>query len=355
MPNPEVTDAGAVEEPEQGVPGMEFTGERLVPGAGGLEDLYAEHMSRYLFAAALAPERRVLDAGCGCGYGTHLMALAGAAEALGVDISPEAVEFAGRRYRHSALTYRVMDCRELELDGRYGLVTCFELIEHVKEDAAVVGSLAGVLDEHGVCLVSTPNASTYVAGGEGGDNPYHCREYSESEFEDLLKSAFGSVTMLEQRWIDGMLISPPAACTEPRIAAGASALIPDDRGTAPVPAAYGPARYFLAACSRRPEPALIELAKAPFVACTEDSRYSRLKEEFDRRGQWARRLDGELRERDALISRLRDEKEKLEKEFDERGLWARGLDRQLREKDEVINKIAAENEQLRRAALMAGR
>lgn len=334
---------------------MEFTGERLVPGAEGLEDLYTEHMSRYLFAARLAPERRVLDAGCGCGYGTHLMALAGAAEALGIDISCESVEFACSRYEHPALTYRVMDCSKLELDNRYGLVTCFELIEHVKDDTAVVRSLARVLDEHGICLISTPNVSTYVAGGEEGDNPYHWREYSEGEFEDLLRSAFGSVRMLEQRWIDGMLISPAAVETESWMAAGASVLLPDDKGAMPAPATYGPAQYFLAVCSKSPEPALLKMAGAPFAACTDNGRYRRLREEFDTRGQWAQRLDGELRDRDALISRLREEKQKLEKEYDERGRWARDLDRQLREKSEIINKIVAENERLRRAALAAGR
>jgi SAM-dependent methyltransferase len=334
---------------------MEFTGERLVPGAEGLDDLYTEHMSRYLLAATLAGGRRVLDVGCGCGYGTYAFALAGAAEVLGVDISSEAVGFAGGRYSHPGLTYRVMDARDLDLDGSYGLITCFELIEHVGEDTAVVSSLAGALADDGICLISTPNADIYVAGGEGGDNPYHCREYRKGEFEDLLKTAFAGVTVLEQRYIGGMLISPPAPDTEPGPGDGAAALLPDDTGTKPAPATYGPPPYFVAACTTSTGPSIPEVLKRPFAALTANTRYRKLKEEFDKRGRWATNLDEELRGKDALIGRLREEKDKLEKEFDERGCWAQGLNREIREREKLINKLMAENEQLKRAAMMAGK
>lgn len=344
-----------MEEPQKENPGMEFTGERLVPGAEGLEDLYTEHMSRYLLAAAVAAGRRVLDVGCGCGYGTHFLALAGAAEVLGVDISAEAVDFAAGHYSHKGLSYGVMDARNLALDAAYGLITCFELIEHVGEDSAVVGSLADALAEDGVCLISTPNAETYVAGGEEGDNPYHCREYLESEFEDLIRTAFAGVTMLEQRWIDGMLISRPAGHSEPGRAGGAAVFMPDDVGTVPVPATYGPAPYFVAVCSKTPAPALPEMLMRPFAALTANMRYRKLREEFDKRGRWASSLDEESRGKDALINRLREEKERLEKEFDERGRWAQGLDRELREKNGLINGLVAEIEHLKRAAMMTGK
>ena len=43
---------------------MEFTGERLVPGAVDIE-LETEHRLRYKFAAQLVQGKRVLDAACG--------------------------------------------------------------------------------------------------------------------------------------------------------------------------------------------------------------------------------------------------------------------------------------------------
>ena len=51
-----------------GNPVNEFTGERVIPGQVN-EDLWAEHIARYAFASRFAAHSRVLDAGCGAGYG----------------------------------------------------------------------------------------------------------------------------------------------------------------------------------------------------------------------------------------------------------------------------------------------
>lgn len=337
---------------------MEFTGERFVPGARGLEELYAEHMSRYSFASRLASGKRVLDVGCGCGYGTHLIAASGAAEALGVDISPEAVAFADERYKLPNLRYEVADSRKLELYGPFDLITCFELIEHVEEDAAVVGAMASMLSESGICLVSTPNASTYVAGGEEGSNPYHFREYEAGEFEALLRARFPHVLMLEQRWVEGLLITPPDALASAEgddPADGKAGLLPDDHGRMGPPSAYGPASYFIAACSHSDAAAQCESLSCLYVACSGDLRYRKLKGEFDQRGKWANRLDDELREKGGVIGSLREEKARLEREVDQRGKWALRLDGEIKQKDELIEKLMADNERLKKAVILAGK
>ena len=53
----------------------EFTGERVIPGQVE-DDLWAEHVARYAFAARFAAGKRVLDVGCGMGYGTAELAKA---------------------------------------------------------------------------------------------------------------------------------------------------------------------------------------------------------------------------------------------------------------------------------------
>ena len=57
----------------------EFTGERVIPGQVDA-DLLNEHLARYAFAVRLAGGKRVLDAGCGAGYGSAELAVAADAE-----------------------------------------------------------------------------------------------------------------------------------------------------------------------------------------------------------------------------------------------------------------------------------
>jgi len=74
----------------------EFTGERVIPGQVN-DDLWAEHVARYALAARFAHGRRVLDLGCGAGYGTADLARV-ASSAVGVDLAPEAIEYAVRHF-----------------------------------------------------------------------------------------------------------------------------------------------------------------------------------------------------------------------------------------------------------------
>ena len=67
----------------------EFTGERVIPDQVDV-DLLNEHLARYTFAARLASGKRVLDAGCGAGYGSAELART-AQRVIGIDRAAEAV------------------------------------------------------------------------------------------------------------------------------------------------------------------------------------------------------------------------------------------------------------------------
>src|ERR1035437_1514286 len=89
----------------------EFTGERVIPGEVDV-DLLNEHMARYTFAARLSRGKRVLDAGCGAGYGSAELALA-AESVIGVDVAAEAVEFAREHYQRPNLEFAQGSCTAL--------------------------------------------------------------------------------------------------------------------------------------------------------------------------------------------------------------------------------------------------
>src|SRR5512133_2287203 len=89
----------------------EFTGERLIPGQVDV-DLLNEHLARYAFAARLARGKRTLDAGCGAGYGSAELARS-AESVVGVDVAPEAVDFARAHYALPNLRFEQASCAAL--------------------------------------------------------------------------------------------------------------------------------------------------------------------------------------------------------------------------------------------------
>ena len=87
--------------------------ERAMPGSPGWVELSAHHLPRYMWAAKHAPGKRVLDAGCGAGYGAQLLALEGAAQVVGVDLDKQAIIEAEKTFPHPQLQYVCDDCETL--------------------------------------------------------------------------------------------------------------------------------------------------------------------------------------------------------------------------------------------------
>lgn len=167
--------------------------ERFDPATMGGELVEAEHLCRYLWVAALAEGARVLDAGCGTGYGTAILAGAGARSVVGVDRAEPAL--AAARAAHPGLRYERGDLAALPVpDDAVDLAVCFEAIEHVDDQPAVLDELVRVLAPGGVLAISSPNRDTYVPG-----NPFHTHEYLPEELREALAARLAHVRLLRQR------------------------------------------------------------------------------------------------------------------------------------------------------------
>ncbi|HEU4516814.1 MAG TPA: bifunctional 2-polyprenyl-6-hydroxyphenol methylase/3-demethylubiquinol 3-O-methyltransferase UbiG [Steroidobacteraceae bacterium] len=114
----------------------------------------------YIEARAGLAGRRVVDVGCGGGLLAEGMARRGA-RVLGVDLAPEALAVARLHALESGLAveYRQIAVETLAdaATGEFDLVTCLEMLEHVPDPAAVVASIARLVQPGGDVVFSTIN------------------------------------------------------------------------------------------------------------------------------------------------------------------------------------------------------
>ncbi len=162
-----------------------------------------QHLERYRWAAQLVAGKRVLDVACGTGYGTALLANAGAAQVDGFDCSPEAIAFAKKTWALPNVSFGVAIADRLPVaDGSYDCYVSFETIEHVEDDDALLTEATRVLRPGGSLLVSTPNRELLDPGISIEDRPFnrfHTREYSRDELSERLRRHFPSITWYGQR------------------------------------------------------------------------------------------------------------------------------------------------------------
>ena len=175
--------------------------ERLVPGDPHWRGNIAGHMQRYRFASQFVAGKRVLDAGCGVGYGSRILMQAGASEVIGVDLSEEALEVARRQFASPGIRFVREDCESLSgIEENLDVIVALESLEHFQRPERFLRRAAELLEPAGILVCSTPNALfTGSRVNSPPDNPFHVREYALAELEALLQEHFADVRIAGQR------------------------------------------------------------------------------------------------------------------------------------------------------------
>lgn len=181
--------------------------ERIVPGTPLWREHYEEHAQRYAFAATLlSSASRVLDAGCGVGYGAALLADGGAARVVAVDLSADALAIGRQEFGRPNIEWLEDDCQTLarasEL-GPFDLIVNFENLEHLPEPEKFLRAAGRLLTDEGILITSTPNRMGVsrlrgLRPDASSTNPFHSREYTTEEFRSLLAPHFFRVEMYQQ-------------------------------------------------------------------------------------------------------------------------------------------------------------
>jgi SAM-dependent methyltransferase len=164
-----------------------------------VREIWYEHWHRYLFAWRIAQGKRVLDAACGEGYGSALLART-AKSVLGLDIDASSIAHARERYgSRENLRYEIGDATALDVEPEsFDLVVSFETLEHVEAQERMLEGFARALTADGVLVISSPDKRTYseVAGFR---NEFHTRELYRDELLAMLKPHFPHVRLYGQK------------------------------------------------------------------------------------------------------------------------------------------------------------
>lgn len=162
-----------------------MTGERQTGET--LDAIRSDHKARYEFAKEWIIKnecKRVLDIGCGIGYGSFMIADY-VDHITAIDISKEAYEIYKDNYRKSNIDYRIENILEADLTEHYDVVLAFEFLEHIQEDVLAVQKVAKISD---AIIGSAPNELKRPY--RKNTNPYHFRHYTPREFKKLLKAQY---------------------------------------------------------------------------------------------------------------------------------------------------------------------
>ncbi|MEO6324031.1 MAG: class I SAM-dependent methyltransferase [Thermoanaerobaculia bacterium] len=195
----------------------------------------AHHLIRYEWLRRVLADGpaldSILDAGCGAGYGTYLIAKAFPNTAvLGVDYDEDGVNDSRTRYQLPNLSYALGDLTGWEATigtGTHDAIVSFDSIEHVKHRDLVMESFVRRLRSGGALFLSTP-----CGAPENNLEPEwaaHQIEFSSASFFDLVSRYFAGVIRpedeafphreafeeLKAAGVDYLLACNPLICREP--------------------------------------------------------------------------------------------------------------------------------------------
>lgn len=145
---------------------------------------FRRHEAVYRFAAPLVAGRRVLEVGCGEGYGTALLARS-AARIVGIDYDASATAHATRSYPVARFVRANLAALPVP-SGSVDVLVSLQVIEHVWNHPEFVRECLRVLRPGGLLFVTTPNRLTFSPGLAEPVNPFHTKEFTAAELAELL-------------------------------------------------------------------------------------------------------------------------------------------------------------------------
>lgn len=168
--------------------GLTPFGESVWPGVRN--DLFVAHESIYRFFATFAQGQRVLDAGCGAGYGALALARAGARSVRAVDIDRRSIAYARRHFPHPSIRFEVADLNAVRIPiGSVDLVVSSNVLEHLTDPGGFVAEVHRALPPGGRAVLAVPPITSPTVLDEHRGIHFHRSNLTVDEWLRLFESA----------------------------------------------------------------------------------------------------------------------------------------------------------------------
>ncbi|XOV93217.1 MAG: class I SAM-dependent methyltransferase [Bacteroidota bacterium] len=131
----------------------------------------------------------LLELGVGEGRGIEWMAPK-ASSYLGLDKIEDAILKLSQKFPELQFESSVFPPVKLP-DESFDTIVSFQVIEHIKNDHLFLEEIYRMLKKGGKAIISTPNRLMSLSR-----NPWHIREYTANELEELCKKYFDKVSMM---------------------------------------------------------------------------------------------------------------------------------------------------------------
>jgi 2-polyprenyl-3-methyl-5-hydroxy-6-metoxy-1,4-benzoquinol methylase len=155
---------------------------------------YLNHCKFYRFVGQFVNNKKVVDVGCGSGYGSKILKDCGSISYDGFDISKSSIEYAKSHFNDYG-TFGISSITDISqvADGTYDITICSEVMEHIKEynmEQQAIEELKRITKNKGLIIIGTPNSELLSNHG-----------FSYDEINGLFAKNFSHYCIFENAFI----------------------------------------------------------------------------------------------------------------------------------------------------------
>ena len=151
--------------------------------------LHHRLLSAYVFSQKYI-NGDVLELGCGEGRGIDII-LSKSKSFTAIDKIKDVIEKLSLKYKDNVfISSNFPPLVDIE-DNSFDTVISFQVIEHIQDDTQYISEIERILRPGGVALITTPNIKMTLTR-----NPWHVREYTSEELNNLCSKYFSKVDVL---------------------------------------------------------------------------------------------------------------------------------------------------------------